>query len=100
MDTNVQALKNLYVALGGDLSTVANLATNSEVINAIAQLPTLGAILPSVTAADNGKVLGVVNGAWTTMEIPEGLPAVTETDNGKILKVVDGEWAIGTDLTE
>ena len=72
MDTNVQALKNLYVALGGDLSTVANLATSSEVINAIAQLPAIGASLPAVTAADNGK----------------------------ILKVVEGKWAVGADLTE
>lgn len=72
MDTNVQALKNLYVALGGDLSEVANLATSSEVINAIAQLPAIGASLPAVTA----------------------------TDNGKILKVVEGKWAVGTDLTE
>lgn len=72
MDTNVQALKNLYVALGGDLSEVANLATSSEVINAIAQLPAIGASLPAVTAADNGK----------------------------ILKVVEGKWAVGTDLTE
>jgi len=72
MDTNVQALKNLYVALGGDLSEVANLATSSEVINAIAQLPAIGASLPAVTAADNGKVL----------------------------KVAEGKWAVGTDLTE
>lgn len=72
MDTNVQALKNLYVALGGDLSEVANLATSSEVINAIAQLPAIGASLPAVTAEDNGKVL----------------------------KVVEGKWAVGTDLTE
>ena len=72
MDTNVQALKNLYVALGGDLSEVANLATSSEVINAIAQLPAIGVSLPAVTA----------------------------TDNGKVLKVVEGKWALGTDLTE
>lgn len=72
MDTNVQALKNLYVALGGDLSTVANLATNAEIINAIAELSSSSAKLPSVTSADNGKVL----------------------------KVVDGAWSVGTDLTE
>lgn len=73
MDTNVQALKNLYVALGGDLSTVANLATSSEVINAIADLPNLTG---------------------------EYLPAVTASDNGKVLKVAEGKWAVGTDLTE
>lgn len=72
MDTNVQALKNLYVALGGDLSTVANLTTSSEVINAIAGL-----------SASETK-----------------LPAVTAEDNGKVLKVVEGKWALGTDLTE
>lgn len=73
MDTNVQALKNLYVALGGDLSTVASLATSSEVINAIADLPNLTG---------------------------EYLPAVTASDNGKVLKVAEGKWAVGTDLTE
>lgn len=38
MDTNVQALKNLYVALGGSLSTVANCNTSVEVLNAISAL--------------------------------------------------------------
>ncbi len=73
MDTNVTALKNLYVALGGDLSTVASLATSSEVINAIADLPNLTG---------------------------EYLPEVTASDNGKVLKVAEGKWAVGTDLTE
>lgn len=73
MDTNVQALKNLYVALGGDLSEVANLATSSEVINAIAGLSGLTG---------------------------EYLPAVTAEDNGKVLKVAEGKWTVGTDLTE
>lgn len=27
--------------------------------------------LPSVKAADNGKVLGVVNGKWAVMSLPE-----------------------------
>lgn len=73
MDTNVQALKNLYVALGGDSSTVASLATNAEIINAIASLPGLTG---------------------------EYLPAVTAEDNGKVLKVAEGKWTLGTDLTE
>ena len=38
MDTNVQALKNLYVALGGSLATVANCNTSVEVLNAISAL--------------------------------------------------------------
>lgn len=52
--------------------------------------------LPEVTSDDNGKVLGVVEGAWNKVTPPEGLPAVTSDDNGKILKVVNGEWAVVT----
>ena len=54
-----------------------------------------GSGLPEVSASDNGKVLGVVNGAWksVTPEIPEELPSVTTSDNGKVLGVVSGKWA-------
>ena len=38
MDTNVDALKNLYTALGGSSDTVAAMTTNADVINAIAEL--------------------------------------------------------------
>ena len=31
--------------------------------------------------------------AEKTVEIPEGLPSVTTADNGKFLRVVNGEWA-------
>lgn len=34
--TNVEALKNLYIANGGQVADVANLTTSAEVINAIA----------------------------------------------------------------
>lgn len=69
---NVNALKALYVALGGSADTVAALTLNSEVINAIATL------------------VGATGGM---------LPAVTATNNGKVLKVADGKWGIGTDAT-
>lgn len=66
MDTNVGALKNLYTAFGGSSDTVAAMTTNAEVINALATLVAAGggSILPAVTAAENGKVLKVVSGAW------------------------------------
>ena len=70
---NVTALKALYVAMGGSAETVANLNTNPELIMAIAEQ------FPSATAAI--------------------LPAVTADDNGKVLKVVEGEWAVGADAT-
>ena len=55
MDTTVNALKSLYTALGGDAADVADIATNPGMIAAIKEIAT-----PSITAADNGKV--VVNG--------------------------------------
>lgn len=71
--TNVQALKTLYVALGGSSSTVADLVENADVINAIATLIASGAL--------------------------KELPEVDAEDNGKVLKVADGKWAVGTDAT-
>ena len=63
---NVEALKALYVALGGAAEDVENLTLNSEVIAAIARIAggIAGGILPEVTDADDGKVLTVVDGKW------------------------------------
>lgn len=47
--------------------------------------------LPDVTAADNGKVLGVVDGAWG-IAVDGGLPPVTSADNGKFMCVTNGAW--------
>lgn len=73
MDNTLDALRNLYAALGGTASNVANLVIIPDLINAIAAL---------ITA----------NGIST-------LPAVSASDNGKVLKVTDGAWAVGTDDT-
>lgn len=63
--SNVQALKLVYVALGGTAADVADLDQNADVIAAIANLITDGGItLPAVTSADNGKILKVVDGEW------------------------------------
>lgn len=51
--------------------------------------------LPEVSASDNGKVLGVVDGAWAAMDLPapeDELPTVSASDNGKVLGVVEGAW--------
>lgn len=74
MAPTVEALKNLYIAFGGTADDVATIATTPEMINKIAEHIGEGG------AAE--------------------LPAVTAADNGKVLKVVDGVWAKGTDLTE
>lgn len=93
MDNNVTALKALYVALGGSLTTVAEVSTIADMINAIATVVPTGATLPAVTGANNGQVLTVVEGAWAAAAVPTELPTVTAEDDGDILKVVDGAWA-------
>lgn len=75
MDNTLDALRNLYAALGGESGDVENLQTIPDIINAIST-----------------QVSTVVG----TKELPE----VDADDNGKVLKVVDGEWAVGTDATE
>lgn len=70
MDTTVDALKNLYVALGGDADDVADVTLIPDMINAIATVaPTaIAAVLPTVTAEDNGSVLKVADGKWAVGE--------------------------------
>lgn len=92
--TNVEALKKLYVSLGGSAETVANVSTNEGMIDAISAL-SVGIELPSVTSADNGDVLTVVDGAWNKTTPSSGLPTVSVLDNGKVLVVLNGEWSAG-----
>lgn len=71
--TNVEALKALYVALGGNSATVAGLSLTADVIAATATLIANGggARLPEVSASDNGDVLTVVEGAWAAAALPD-----------------------------
>lgn len=94
MLTNVDALKGLYVALGGELTDVANITTTPEMLAKISVVAGAGASeLPVVKKADAGKVLTVNgNGKWSAGGAT--LPAVTSTDNGKVLLVSDGAWTV------
>ena len=93
--TTVEALKLLYVKLGGNLSDIADLDTDAEIIDAIEDLNFKE--LPSVTADDNGDVLTVVSGAWAKASVPTELPSVTAEDEGDVLTVdSNGEWAAET----
>lgn len=49
-----------------------------------------GSGLPDVTAADNGKVLGVVEGSWNKMEAPSGGLNYSTTEQNTGLKWIDG----------
>lgn len=80
--SNLEALKALYVAVGGALtdthesinggSTVANYVLLADVIAAIAAKISAGSMkeLPSVSSTDNGKVLTVVSGKWNKANLP------------------------------
>ena len=74
---NVDALKALYVALGGTASDVADV---NKIPDMIMEIATVAA---DVVSAANAKEL----------------PAVTASNNGSVLKVSGGKWAIGTDET-
>ena len=71
MKQTVDALKALYVALGGSADDVANITLIPDMILAIAE------VAATATASE--------------------LPKVTASDNGKVLKVADGKWSVGTD---
>ncbi len=73
MNQTVDALKALYVALGGTAADVADITLIPDMVNAIAALVQSGgtAELPSITTTDNGKVLTVVSGKWAAADLPE-----------------------------
>ena len=109
MKSTVKAFQDLYVSFGGSLTDtysdiaggipVGDYTVKPDMIEALAKITGGNIELPAVTSADNGKVLGVVDGQWAKVEPAAELPVVTAEDNGKVLKVIDGAWAIGTDET-
>ena len=72
MNNTIEALRALYVALGGNSADVANIVVTPELITAIASVVTtaIEAELPTVTATNNGQVLTVVNGKWAAAALP------------------------------
>lgn len=81
MMTTVEALKGLYVALGGELTDTYDSIAGGIAVSDYVLIPDcIQAITQVVTTATKAE-----------------LPAVTSDDNGSVLKVVDGEWAVGED---
>ena len=83
MDNTIQALQNLYVALGGSLTdtydeiasgaAVSDYVIIPDMINAIAQKAgTAGIELPAVSSDDDGKILMVVDGEWSPATLEAG----------------------------
>lgn len=69
--TNVQALKEVYVALGGSADDF-NAITNDQAIHLIATViaAAIAPELPAVTASNNGQVLTVESGKWAAADLP------------------------------
>lgn len=67
----VEALREVLKALGGDGADITDNMTIPEALLVIA------AAIPAAIAA--------------------ALPAVTAADNGSVMKVIDGAWGVGTD---
>lgn len=93
--TTKTALKKLMFAMTGKKSTSQSVSKVIEDIADNFKMPTNP--LPTVTAADNGKVAKVVNGAWDKGTETVELPAFdAAADKGKILAIkTDGsglEW--------
>ena len=77
-----QALKDLFLGLGGDASALADNKDISDYIDDLesAIKATAAAELPKVTGEDDDKILAVVNGEWA----PVTISAVADTETGAV----------------
>lgn len=89
MINTVESLRGLYVALGGNITEVANLTTIPELLTEISTVAQAAATeLPAVKSQDNGKVLTVVNSKWQKADA-YSLPTASSSTLGGV-KVGDG----------
>lgn len=91
--TNVDALKELYKALGGNAATVADITLTSDMIVEISKIASSTLELPAVSSTDNGSILKVVDGKWAKGAETKELPNPATATAGDVLTVVDGAWA-------
>ena len=90
-----QALKDLFLGLGGNSSALADNTSASDYIEDLES-----AIKTTASdVIDDSEASEAITYSSSKIEslIPEAeLPAVTTDDNGKILAVVAGEWTLVT----
>lgn len=85
--TNVDALKALYVALGGDADDVAEVDQIAEMITALQSVVPTGSGLPEVTAEDNGDILSVVDGEWAKAKPDDTMKVIFATSSNSESKI-------------
>lgn len=91
--TLIESLRTINRKLGGTVEKNESVKSLlSEIADNFESGDSGGSGLPSVTAADNDKVLTVVNGDWNKADPAKEFPTVTSDDNGKIMGVVGGMW--------
>jgi len=80
----IEALRALYVKMGGNAADVADLELTPDIIEAIKDIyEDKGDTLPAVTSDDNGKALLVQEGAWDKGPLPSDTFMVTYTPDGQ-----------------
>ena len=72
MGLTVDALKAIYVALGGKAADVVNITLIPDMLYKIAEVAATAtaAELPKVTSSNNGQVLTVDGGKWKAKDLP------------------------------
>lgn len=94
-----QALKDLFLGLGGDLSALADNTSASDYIQDLESAIKATASGASADLIDDSEASETKAYSSSKVEslIPDPeLPTVTTDDNGKILAVVGGEWTLVT----
>lgn len=87
--TTIDALKNLYVELGGNLEDVENINVIPKMIDALSEIAGSTIELPGVTSEDNGDILTVVDGKWAKGQAG-GAKKLEVGDNGSQLLLPGG----------
>ena len=90
-----QAIEDLFLGLGGSASALADNVDTSDVIDDLesAIKGCVGGVIDD-TASSSSKTY---SSSKIESLIPEAeLPAVTVDDNGKVLAVVEGAWTLCT----
>ena len=96
-----QALKDLYLSLGGDPSALEDNSTVSDYIADLENGLKGLAELPAPSSTNSGKIAKVVSDGeggyiWSAEDETKELPTVSASDNGKIFAVVDGAFTLVT----